>query len=202
MIIYDLYEQVCLTRDGIKSDWVETEDTFSVRPTPGNKVLNSKIYNEPFHIGKYKVKFGKYVSIAQECRFMLSGNHRADRVTTYLPGVTNFRAADETDITTNGDIIIGNDVWIGTGATIMSGVTIGTGSVIAAGSLVSRDVDPYSIVGGVPCKEIKKRFDEDTIKRLLESKWWDLEPNILENISDLLFSTSINEFLNKIESIK
>lgn len=200
MIIYDLYEQVCLTRDGKESDWVETKDNFSVRPTPGDRVLNSKVYNEPFHVGKYKVRFGKYVSIAQECRFMLSGNHRFDKVTTYLPNVVDFRAATEDDIYSNGDIIVGNDVWIGQGCTIMSGVTIGTGAVIAAGSLVVKDVPPYAIVGGAPAKVIKYRFDENTIERLLNSNWWDIDPSKLEEHSALLFSDNINEFLNTIEN--
>lgn len=200
MIIYDLYEQVCITRKGEVSDWVETQDNFSVRPTPGALSLNSKIYNEPFHIGKYKVKFGKYVSIAQECRFMLSGNHRFDRVTTYLPNVKEFRAATGDDIYSNGDIVIGNDVWIGTGCTIISGVTIGTGAVIAAGSLVVKDIPPYAIVGGTPAKVIKYRFDNNTIERLLNSNWWDIKPEKLEKYSELLFSNNINEFLNTIEN--
>ena len=199
MHIYDLYEQVCLTREGLKSDWVETQDKFSVRPTPGDSSLNSKIYNEPFHVGKYKVKFGKYVSIAQECRFMLSGNHRFDRVTTYLPGVENFRAATPDDIYSNGDIVIGNDVWIGTGCTIMSGVKIDDGAVIAAGSLVTKDVPAYAIVGGAPAKLIKYRFNNTIKDRLLNSKWWDIDPSELEKYSGLLFSDSINEFLNIIE---
>ena len=200
MIIFDLYEQVHLTRMGQPSEWVETADNFSVRPTPGIKVLNSKIYNEPQHVNKHKIRFGKYVSIAQECRFFLSGNHRTDRVTTYLPGVIECNPTPE-DIYSNGDIVIGNDVWIGTGSTIMSGVTIGTGSVIAAGSLITKDVPPYSIVGGIPGKVISKRFDITTIDRLLESKWWDIDPKKLEEISDLLFSTNIDAFLKECEQI-
>lgn len=75
--------------------------------------------------------------------------------------------------------VIGNDVWIGMGATILNGVTIGDGAVIAAGSMVTRNIPPYEIWGGVPAKQIKKRFDEKIIKRLIKAKWWEYEPDLL-----------------------
>jgi virginiamycin A acetyltransferase len=74
---------------------------------------------------------------------------------------------------TKGDTIIGNDVWIGYGATIMAGVTIGDGAIIATKAVVTKDVAPYSIVGGNPAKEIRKRFSEEKIKQLLDLCWWD-----------------------------
>lgn len=72
-----------------------------------------------------------------------------------------------------GDIVIGNDVWIGYDAVIMAGVTIGDGAIVGARAVVTRDVEPYSIVGGVPAREIRKRFAPDVISRLLELQWWD-----------------------------
>ncbi len=69
-------------------------------------------------------------------------------------------------------VIIGSDVWIGTGVTIVGKIRIGDGAVLAAGSVVTHDVQPFTIVGGVPSREIKKRFDHKTIERLLASKWW------------------------------
>ena len=72
-----------------------------------------------------------------------------------------------------GDIIIGNDVWIGFEAVILAGVTIGDGAIIGARAVVTKDVPPYTIVGGIPAKPIKKRFDEDVISDLLRVKWWD-----------------------------
>ena len=85
-----------------------------------------------------------------------------------------------------GDIHIGNDVWIGYNATIMAGVTIGDGAVIATNSTVIKDVEPYSIVGGNPAREIKKRFSDEIIKKLLELKWWNWEiEQITKNIQNL-----------------
>lgn len=85
-----------------------------------------------------------------------------------------------------GNVHIGNDVWIGYNATIMAGVTIGDGAIIAANSTVIKDVSPYSIVGGNPAEEIKKRFTEATISKSLALKWWywDTE-RITKNIQNL-----------------
>ena len=84
---------------------------------------------------------------------------------------------DVRDITSawdnKGDIVIGNDVWIGYEAVIMAGVTIGDGAIIGTRAVVTKDVPPYTIVGGVPAKEIRKRFSEEMIAHLLNAKWWD-----------------------------
>ena len=81
-------------------------------------------------------------------------------------------------------VSIGNDVWIGEGVCIVSGVNIGDGAVIGAHAVVTKDVEPYSIVAGVPAKLIKKRFDDDTINKLLELKWWDLSDEELSKLGD------------------
>lgn len=83
-----------------------------------------------------------------------------------------------------GDIVVGNDVWIGYEAVILSGVTIGDGAVIGARAVVTKDVPPYTIVGGVPAKPIKKRFSEENIKKLQSIRWWDWpKEKIAENIT-------------------
>jgi len=88
------------------------------------------------------------------------------------------------DFKTNLPIHVGNDVWIGRDAKVMDGVTIGDGAVVAAGSIVTKDVPPYAIVGGVPAKIIKYRFDEETIKKLLEIKWWDFKDEEITKFKD------------------
>lgn len=83
-----------------------------------------------------------------------------------------------------GDIVVGNDVWIGYEAVILSGVTIGDGAVIGARAVVTKDVPPYTIVGGVPAKPIKKRFSDESIKKLQSIRWWDWpKEKIAENIT-------------------
>lgn len=78
--------------------------------------------------------------------------------------------------------IVGNDVWIGDGVKINTGVTVGDGAVIAAGAVVVKDVDAYSIVGGLPAKHIRWRFDESLRLGLVESRWWDYDPVALRQI--------------------
>ena len=98
--------------------------------------------------------------------------------------------------------VIGNDVWIGNGAIIINGVTIGDGAVIGAGAIVTKDVNPYSIVVGVPAKPIKKRFDENTINRLLTVRWWDWPIEMIASNEQLLRVTELNEeTLSRMEQI-
>ena len=107
-----------------------------------------------------------------------SANHTVKSLSTYpFPIFFEEWGLDVKDITSawdnKGDIVIGNDVWIGYEAVIMSGVTIGDGAIIGTRALVTNDVPPYTIVGGVPAKQIRKRFPEEIISELLKLKWWD-----------------------------
>lgn len=95
-------------------------------------------------------------------------------------------------------IEIGNDVWIGCNVTIVRGVKIGDGAIIAAGSVVTKDVQPYTIVGGVPAKFIKHRFDVKSIARLMDLQWWDYGPDIMKGINLL----NIEEALQILEDRK
>jgi len=129
----------------------------------------------------------------------LGGNHPIDWVSLFpFRAQFNLEGKDCDGIPeTKGPIIIGNDVWIGTGVTIMSGVTIGNGAVIAGNSVVTKNVDSFSIVGGVPAKEIKKRFSQEIVSSLENIEWWDWElKKIKENIG-LLSSNNINDFIHK-----
>jgi serine acetyltransferase len=96
-----------------------------------------------------------------------------------------------------GDITIGSDVWIGAKSTIMSGVKIGHGAIVAAGALVTKDVEPYSVVGGNPAKHLKYRFKEEQIKNLLDIAWWEWEENKIKENAMTLWSQDINFFIEK-----
>ena len=107
-----------------------------------------------------------------------SANHTLSSLSTYpFPIFFEEWGLDVKDITkawdNKGDIVVGNDVWIGYEAVILAGVTIGDGAIIGARAVVTKDVPPYTIVGGVPAKQIRKRFNEETIDTLLKLKWWD-----------------------------
>lgn len=137
-----------------------------------------------------KLKIGNYCSIAGGVTILLGGNHRLDWMTTYpFPASPDFKK-DSSGITnysvSKGDVIIGNDVALGQDTLILSGVKIGDGAVVGARAVVTKDIEPYAIVAGNPAKEIRKRFDQKTIDKLLKLKWWDWpEEKIRKNIYDL-----------------
>jgi acetyltransferase-like isoleucine patch superfamily enzyme len=109
---------------------------------------------------------GNYCSIANGVKFLPSTDHPLDRISTYP-----FKAmylTGELEALCKGDIVVEDDVWIGYGATVLSGVHIGQGAVVAAGAVVTKDVPPYAIVGGVPAKILKYRFEPDMIQELLK----------------------------------
>ena len=144
---------------------------------PREFLKNNILYHYP--INKDRLIIGKFCSIACGAKFLFnSANHKMASLSTYtFPlffeewGLEKENVAQAWD--QKGDIIIGNDVWIGYEAVILSGVTIGDGAVIGCRAVVTKDVPPYTIVGGVPAKPIRKRFDEETIKELQKIKWWD-----------------------------
>ena len=137
-----------------------------------------------------KLIIGKFSMIASDVKFIMNGaNHLTDAMSTYPFAVFGNgweHAMDGKTYPQKGNITIGNDVWIGYNATIMAGVTIGDGAIIATNSTVTKDVAPYSIIGGNPAKEIRKRFSEEVIAKLLALKWWnwDIE-KITKNVQHL-----------------
>lgn len=129
---------------------------------------------------------GKYTSIGTGIRSVIGRHPVSECVSTHpafysADAAIGFTYADETsfeegvwiDRDNNIQIVIGNDVWIGNDVSILEGVTIGDGAVVATGAVVTRDVEPYSVVAGLPAGEIKKRFSDEIIKGLLSIKWWD-----------------------------
>lgn len=181
------------------------------KTTPGIIFTSKDKEYKDYEIGEYtygfpkiikydnnsKLKIGKFCSIAQEVRILLGGEHYLSRISTY-PLKTLFNQQKK-DNFSKGNVIIGNDVWIGYGATILSGVIIGDGAVIGANAVIAKSVEPYSIVVGNPGKEIKKRFDNKTIKTLLELKWWDWDTKKIKNNLNLLTNSpnlkAIKKFL-------
>lgn len=148
---------------------------------------NNVLYHYP--VNRDRLIIGRFCSIACGARFIFtSANHKLKSLSTY-PFTIFFEewgldGKNVTDAWDNkGDIVIGNDVWIGYEAVILSGVTIGDGAIIGTRAVVTKDVPPYTIVGGVPARQIRKRFSEETIDTLLEIKWWDWpKERIAENI--------------------
>ena len=151
---------------------------------------NNVLYHYP--INQDKLIIGKFCSIACGAKFLFnSANHNLSSLSTYPFHIFfeewDLDAKDVTDAWDNkGDIVIGNDVWIGYEAVILAGVTIGDGAVIGTRAVVTKDVPPYTIVGGVPAKPIRKRFPEGTIELLLKLKWWDwTEERIRQHLSEI-----------------
>ncbi len=149
---------------------------------------NNVLYHYP--INHDKLQIGKFCSIACGAKFLFnSANHTLSSLSAYpFPLFFEEWELEKKDVTkawdNKGDIIIGNDVWIGYEAVILAGVTIGDGAIIGTRAVVTKDVPPYTIVGGVPAKPIKKRFPEETISELLEIQWWNWsEERIARNIS-------------------
>jgi virginiamycin A acetyltransferase len=149
---------------------------------------NNVLYHYP--VNNDRLIVGKFCSIACGARFLFnSANHSMKSLSTYPFsiffdewGLDKMQVASAWD--NKGDIVIGNDVWIGYEAVILAGVTIGDGAIIGARAVVTKDVPPYTVVGGVPARQIKRRFPEQILNELLKLKWWDWdEDRIVLNIS-------------------
>jgi virginiamycin A acetyltransferase len=123
------------------------------------------------------LRIGKFCMIASGVEFIMNGaNHLSSAVSAYPFAVFGHDWQDAMagkTYPTKGDTVIGNDVWLGYRAAILPGVTIGDGAIIGAYSVVTKDVPPYSIVGGNPAQLLRPRFDAPTTQRLLALKWWD-----------------------------
>lgn len=122
-----------------------------------------------------------------------SHNYSAPSMYTAYHWKHIFGSSLETSGEEKSKTIIGDDVWIGNGAIVINGVTIGSGAVIGAGAVVTKDVQPYSVVAGVPAKVIKKRFDDDTIDRLLKIQWWNWPMEMIASNERILRMDSLSE---------
>ena len=170
------YQKLCFLKNIIKNPNIEVGDYtyYDDFEDVANFEKNVKYHFE--FVGD-KLIIGKFCMIASGVTFIMNGaNHLTDAVTTYPFAIFRYGwegAMEGKSYPTKGNIIIGNDVWIGYNATIMAGVKVGDGAIIGTNSTVTKDVEPYSIVRGNPANEIRKRFDPEQIKTLLDLKWWD-----------------------------
>lgn len=153
---------------------------------------------------KTKLHIGKFCSIGANVQFLLGGEHHTEWCTTYPFNVLvpNICSNEERIAASKGDIWIGNDVWIGNNVTILSGVVIDDGAVIANGAIVTSNVYAFEIVGGVPAKKIKDRFDASTVLKLLQIKWWDWPLDKLAEALPLLCSNNYDALIKFDEKVK
>ena len=164
---------------------------------------NNVLYHYPIH--REKLIIGKFCSIACGTKFLFNcANHSLKSLSTYtFPLFYEEWELEKSNITTawdnKGDIVIGNDVWIGYEAVIMAGVHIGDGAIIAARAVVTKDVPPYTIVGGTPAKEIRKRFDAEVIQQLLLLKWWYWSTDNIRKCLPYIMEGKMNELLTRNE---
>ena len=183
------YDKLCFLKNIIKNpniivgDYTYYDDFEDVH----NFEKNVKYH---FDFTGDQLIIGKFCMIASDVKFIMNGaNHLSNAISTYpfsIFGNGWENAMEGKAYPNKGNIEIGNDVWIGYNATIMAGVKIGDGAIIATNATVVSDVEPYTIVGGNPAKEIKKRFSPEIIERLLKLQWWnwDIE-KITKNVQNL-----------------
>lgn len=145
-------------------------------------------------------EIGKYCSIADDCKIGCA-EHPIEWVSTspvFHKGRNILRKNfNQIEYKTNKRTIIENDVWIGNNVLIKAGIRVGNGAIIGMGSIVTKDVEPYSIIAGVPAKKIRDRFSEENKKALLDTKWWEWSDEIIEKCSDNI--NDVQKFLDKIE---
>ncbi|WP_373541601.1 tetratricopeptide repeat protein [Chamaesiphon sp.] len=197
---YEEAAQVILEKDKIYKFRLPYTRNFSnyIKYAVGKYTYGAPIVKD-WHQGS-TLKIGDFSSIAENVTILLGGNHPTDWISSFPFGIV-FDEFKEKHYNypklSKGSVIIGNDVWIGLNTTILSGVTIGDGAIVAAGSIVTKNVEPYAIVGGNPAKVIKKRFSDETISKLLTIQWWNWEIDKIKDNLDLIMSDDINLFIDR-----
>jgi virginiamycin A acetyltransferase len=184
------YNRLCFLKNVLKNPNIEVGD-FTYYDDFENVENFEKNVRYHFDFTGDKLKIGKFCMIASDVTFIMNGaNHLTEGVSSYPFAVFGgdwAHAMDDGKTYPNrGDIVVGNDVWLGYKSVIMSGVHIGDGAIIGAYSVVTKDVPPYSIVGGNPAKVIRQRFSESDTARLLKLAWWNWDfDKISRNVQHL-----------------
>ncbi|MGL5328930.1 MAG: Vat family streptogramin A O-acetyltransferase [Peptostreptococcaceae bacterium] len=191
---------VCFIKNTIKNPNIQVGDYTYYSDENGCEDFEKHVTHHYEFIGD-KLIIGKFCAIASGIEFIMNGaNHRMNSVTTYPFNIMANGWEKSTpalgDLPYKGDTIVGNDVWIGQNVTILPGIKIGDGSIIAANSVVTKDVAPYSIIGGNPATLIKKRFEDSLINYLLEIKWWDWSKEKIFSNLEILCSSDLDSIKN------
>ncbi|MDR1518015.1 MAG: CatB-related O-acetyltransferase [Dysgonamonadaceae bacterium] len=182
----------CITRQNIEVGDYTYFDDMDGAPQD----FETKNVKYHYEVWGDKLRIGKFCQIASGVKFLMNGMfHNQQNFTTFPFTIFSKALAERYPVKEyypyKGDIVVGNDVWIGYNVTVMAGVSIGDGAIIGTNSLVTKDVEPYTIVGGNPATFIRKRFPDEVIEALEKIRWWDWDiEKILQNI-DELFSNDI-----------
>jgi len=193
------YNRLCFLKNIIRNPNIEVGDYTYYDDF--NDVSNfEKNVKYHFDFTGDKLIIGKFCMIASDVKFIMNGaNHLIDAISSYPFAVFGSgweHAMDGKKYPVKGNTIIGNDVWLGHNSTIMPGAQIGDGAIVATNATVVKNVDPYSIVGGNPAKEIRKRFSQDKIDFLLKLKWWDWPVEKITKHVQLLTSADTDALKN------
>lgn len=170
------FEQICFIQNTVSNPNIVIGDyTYYDDPEDSEDFERNVLYHFPF-VGD-KLVIGKFCAIATGTKFIMNGaNHPLSGFSTYpfyiFGNGWETAAPQPGELPYKGDTVVGNDVWIGYEATIMPGVQIGDGAIVAAKSVVVADVEPYSIIGGDPARQIRQRFDDDVVRSLTKIAWW------------------------------
>lgn len=147
-----------------------------------------------------ELEIGRFCSIGPNTTFVMGDEHPLERISTF-PFDVMALGTGEPEAIGRGGIVLGDDVWVGYGATVLDGVCIGRGAVVAAGAVVTHDVPPYTIVGGVPARVIRKRFDDETIGRLMKIDYALLGKENIRELHELLYSPLDEATLAMLEGV-
>ncbi|OJJ21572.1 chloramphenicol acetyltransferase [marine bacterium AO1-C] len=193
------YNRLCFLKNIIKNpniqvgDYTYYDDFESVE----NFEKNVKYH---FDFTGDKLIIGKFCMIASDVQFIMNGaNHLSEAISSYPFAVFGHgweNAMQGKAYPFKGDIEIGNDVWLGYRATILAGVKIGHGAIIGSHAVVTKDVPPYTIVGGNPAKAIRKRFTDEQVAALLALEWWNWPLDKITRNVELLTGNDVDALIN------